>query len=164
MNEYQKLIAAYSLAYEALVEKGKDLFTQQAKEFMEKYPEVHSIMWRQYAPSFNDGDPCYFSVHEAEMHVDPSKVPDDILKLSGLTKDDEPCNDYEYGWGSNSYSYVLNKVKEKRELSQREKDLLKDYDVLMSCPDTFFESFFGDGAEVTITKDGINVDDYYDGC
>lgn len=163
MNEYQKLIADYGVAYEALAEKGKALFTQQAKEFMEKYPEVANIMWRQYAPSFNDGDPCYFNVHEAEMHVDPSKVSDDILELSGMSKEDEPTNEYNYGCGSASYSSVLDQVKKKRQLSKREEELLKDFDVLMSCPDTFFENFFGEGAEITITKDGIDVDDYYDG-
>lgn len=31
-----------------------------------KYPTVQAIRWQQYAPHFNDGDACVFTVHEPE--------------------------------------------------------------------------------------------------
>jgi len=31
--------------------------------------EVDSVRWEQYTPYFNDGDPCYFSVHEPRVKL-----------------------------------------------------------------------------------------------
>jgi hypothetical protein len=41
-------------------EKLKEYFA----EFWEKNPAIKAIHWSQYAPYFNDGDPCTFSVHD----------------------------------------------------------------------------------------------------
>jgi hypothetical protein len=41
--------------------KLKELFN----EFWEKNPGVKTVIWTQYAPYFNDGDPCTFNVQDA---------------------------------------------------------------------------------------------------
>ena len=43
-----------------LQEKMKDIFTA----FFNTHPNVKTIHWTQYAPHFNDGEECIFSVHE----------------------------------------------------------------------------------------------------
>ena len=35
--------------------------------FWEKNPAVKAVIWTQYAPYFNDGDPCTFKVHTADF-------------------------------------------------------------------------------------------------
>lgn len=46
------------------VSVGK-LFT----DFFTANPEVEAIRWTQYAPAFNDGDPCVFSIHEPMVRL-----------------------------------------------------------------------------------------------
>lgn len=43
-----------------LQEKMKDIFTA----FFNTHPNVKTVHWTQYAPHFNDGEECIFSVHE----------------------------------------------------------------------------------------------------
>jgi hypothetical protein len=31
------------------------------------YPEVDSLIWGQWAPYFNDGEPCVFQIHYEEI-------------------------------------------------------------------------------------------------
>jgi hypothetical protein len=42
-------------------EKFKDYFV----EFWDKNPSIKAVIWTQYAPYFNDGEPCVFSVYDA---------------------------------------------------------------------------------------------------
>lgn len=45
-------------------------------------PFVHDFGWEQYAPSFNDGDPCVFSVHMMWL-----RTTEDIAKANAEVKD-----------------------------------------------------------------------------
>lgn len=44
------------------------------KEIFEEYPELHGFRWTQYTPSFNDGDPCEFTVGDIDVLVEPIKL------------------------------------------------------------------------------------------
>ena len=39
-------------------------------------PRVKAIAWRQYAPYFNDGEPCEFSVNDPVLVLDDQEVED----------------------------------------------------------------------------------------
>jgi len=54
--------AQYDAAVAAIRDNGglKDIFTA----FFEKNPQFKAISWTQYIPSFNDGDPCTFTISE----------------------------------------------------------------------------------------------------
>lgn len=45
-------------------ERGKELVTAEIAQFFRDRPKVQAVYWDQYAPYFNDGDPCIFHVHE----------------------------------------------------------------------------------------------------
>lgn len=48
--------------------KGSETLMEVFKAFFQKHGEVvKTIAWRQYAPHFNDGEPCEFSVYEPEF-------------------------------------------------------------------------------------------------
>lgn len=40
----------------------ENLILKEAVAINKDYPEVVQISWTQYTPSFNDGDPCVFSI------------------------------------------------------------------------------------------------------
>lgn len=47
----------------------KELFLEEAVKLLERYPKVPDFGWTQYAPYFNDGEPCYFRVHADNIHI-----------------------------------------------------------------------------------------------
>jgi hypothetical protein len=52
---------------EELKQKGMEILKNNLLEFFNKYPTVESFTWYQYTDYFNDGEPCYFSVHSDEI-------------------------------------------------------------------------------------------------
>lgn len=51
-------------------EKSKKRIGPMFAAFFAKYPIVTQLSWTQYAPHFNDGEACEFSVHEMEYEID----------------------------------------------------------------------------------------------
>lgn len=48
---------------------AKDAFANEAKDLFAEHPGLKSFSWTQYAPYFNDGDPCTFSAHTDYPHI-----------------------------------------------------------------------------------------------
>lgn len=57
IDEYTKFQAEFQAVAQG---KIKEIF----EAFWEKNPAIKAVTWTQYAPYFNDGDPCVFSVHD----------------------------------------------------------------------------------------------------
>ena len=60
ISEYERLMAEVR---QSLQDKMKDIF----KSFFESHPDVKTIHWTQYAPHFNDGAECVFSVNDTHF-------------------------------------------------------------------------------------------------
>jgi hypothetical protein len=43
----------------------EEVFKEEAKGLFETVPTLGTVVWEQYAPYFNDGDPCVFSVRDS---------------------------------------------------------------------------------------------------
>jgi hypothetical protein len=77
MELANKIIEEYS-TLEARMEALKDAFGEILKDYIEasftqlqqQAPEIQRVSWTQGTPSFNDGEPCYFSVHEPEFFLE----------------------------------------------------------------------------------------------
>lgn len=64
-TKYKKLAEEITAAQAKIRTESQALVNDIFKEYFEKYGEVvYAIHWTQGTPGFNDGDPCYFSVHE----------------------------------------------------------------------------------------------------
>lgn len=115
-------------------------------------PGVEAIIWDQYTPYFNDGEPCEFSVN------DPRIV------FEGADEDDEYSD---YGDGSVD-SWSLDYYREKNPeylpkaalaLTNEETEELRN--ALNFSPfEDVLEANFGDHAQVTATREGFNVEYY----
>lgn len=47
------------------------------KEYFDKNPGIYGIMWAQYTPYFNDGDPCVFSIGSIATFSSKEEFEDD---------------------------------------------------------------------------------------
>jgi len=144
-NEMQKL-------KKEMLEESNRIFTELTKDIFVEHPKVKSFSWSQYTPYFNDGDTCYFSVNN------------DYISING-----EPVD--ESNWISETkITNYGTWNREKREYEGRTEVANLDYDpdlakaadeireFLRNFDDDFYLQQFGD-AEVTITADGVSIDD-----
>lgn len=136
------------LAREIYLEECRKAIKASLKEFMEAHPEVSSLRWQQFAPSFNDGDPCEFSVNAPSVaFVDGRPVDDDPEPI----EDGEDELEYFEGWDLDKGHSSL------------ESDLESLHSVLSSAEDACAD-LFGNGSEVTIGRDcEAKVSEYYEG-
>jgi len=142
-----------------------DIFNKGIKELFDKYPNhLARIWWSQYTPYFNDGEPCTFRmggfyVNGEEAYDYGDDVPEIIDSL--YTQEER---DIRASWSaprSKTYEYLdfntglsPERVKEFEKVESEVKKFLG----LFSKDD--YEFMFGDHVEITITKEGVKVDEY----
>ena len=135
------------------------------KKMMVDNPLIAGVMWQQYTPSFNDGEPCTFSTHGPFIKFDE--------KISGAgdkTADDEDEDGDDVAKGYMDASYDLDEdfynkkadifnFKEIKALKVAVKDVCKVYSHLEGM-DRNLQEMFGDSVQVFVTKDGVEIEDY----
>jgi len=58
------LIQEFTEQQERFQKVAQERLKEYFAEFWEKNPAIKAVHWSQYAPYFNDGDPCTFRVHD----------------------------------------------------------------------------------------------------
>lgn len=111
-------------------------------------PGIESVRWSQGTPSWNDGEPCTFGIHEFRA------------KLANGEKD---AGDNEDGFLD---YYDLERMKARAQSGIDFTSLhaaghaLRDLEIGSGRFEEFLEESFGDPAEITATKDGFHVAEY----
>ena len=130
-----KQLAAIEKQRAALTEQVREILQSGATEIFNKYPALVSFGWKQYTPSFNDGDPCTLSVNYYD------------LILNGVDPNDDDDDDEE------------NELPELSEADSEAADK-EIYELLNLIPETTYEELFGSDVIVTVTRDGITTESY----
>ena len=65
----QEILEDMREARRKMQEYGEAALREAFKVFFDTCPEVEEIAWSQYAPYFNDGDACEFSVNAPCFHA-----------------------------------------------------------------------------------------------
>ena len=131
------------------------------KDLMKENPKLVALMWQQYIPGFNDGEPCEFSINGPHF-----KFSDDIVGVE--TKKSEDDEDYdseeeyldEYGLDDflEKRADILNH-KEITSLKRAVKDATAVYNKLTDM-EAQLQSMFGTNVQIVVTKDGVETEDY----
>lgn len=130
-------------------------------------PGIHGLIWDQYTPYFNDGDPCEFSVGDVRALLSEAEV-----NQTDEDDDDRDYRDYERGISDyellDDYEYV-GKWPDRHIVVKSWKPVPSGsaeeiYNALRSLRTGSWEAValenFGDHATVVATKDGFNVEFY----
>jgi hypothetical protein len=121
---------------EEMCERFKEELRTAFKTVFAEYPNVTRLVWTQYTPYFNDGDPCVFSVNDLNVFDETCAESDD---------DDDDYYDGVYvGWGEGAERYPL----------------LKNIGDSLSRADDLLLEMFGDHCKITVTPEGIDVEEY----
>lgn len=128
---------------------GEGAIKQLVKAFMTKHPYVTALMWRQYTPYFNDGDPCIFGVNEPEVFIVPELC---ATYDPHHGKDWHSCeHSYEDGEeGVNGWNLKESSLKD---------DLKEFAEKTCGNPDLML-AVFGDHVKITCTATDILVEEY----
>lgn len=172
--EIQAAKQAYQDTLTRIKESGgiKDMF----KAFFENNPEIKAVGWTQGTPSFNDGDPCVFSVYEVQYSKEEVDPEDGVHE----NEDDE-----EGGWqyipGKTTYlnnpDYDPTKPYNERGdywLKDDAGEYIKiphpDYNAdlfelskFIEGNEDLMEDLFGNGAQIIATPAEITVEEWYPG-
>ena len=137
-STYYALSQAADEARTKMSKAGKEHFLNQATALFSKWPQLEGFSVRAYTPYFADGAECVYG-------VDNSRI-----KLKGITPDDEDCKDgYTTYWCG-------------------EENLPKDAITIQEAVDEAigsieaetFKDVFGDHICITVTRKGVEVEDY----
>lgn len=149
--------------------QGQQLFSEACAEVFESLPNLVSFSWKQYAPYFNDGEPCEFSVWADYPDV-VIKHEGKLVKLVGLWQTSYKgaakgvsFDDSEFVDGTDD-DEELERISE--HLEQNSKDLvsilvaLKPILHFLSANEEVAEEAFGNDSIVIVSRDGVEVEDY----
>jgi len=133
---------------------SKDVFDDWCKTVFDKYPKVESFGWNQYTPYFMDGETCVFSANTDYISINGDYVDDS--EWMGKTV---VTNWGTYNRETKVYDGKVEIPNEKHdsELESASEDIRE---FLQTFDDDFYIRKFGDHSEITVTKEGVEVDDY----
>ena len=143
------------------------MFKEVTKQFFDINPGIKAVIWAQYTPYFNDGDPCEFGVNEPTF---TNATGDELDNISY----GEYSGEDETVWATESIKYVTKSFdgvgkdyhKATRELILQGPPLDFAACELINKMITSSEfkpvllALFGDGVSVTATIDGFDVSGY----
>lgn len=161
---------SYEEAKNRLAEETKNVMLPTIRRFLNEVPEFNAVTWTQYTPYFNDGDTCRFSVNEPKFLTGNDEADDDVYEgsfFSNLQPSEyelkEVANNGEYAevykralakWNLIVEQYGQERLDTILDLELQFSKWFNqlDYDAMLSA--------FGDHVRVTVTKNGINIDEY----
>lgn len=143
----------------AYMASQKDALTGALRAFLEKHDKVKAIVWTQYTPYFNDGEPCEFSVNDPEVIFKRG-----VLADGADGEDDDGGEDYDEeggGMGDWSIGYAIEKgrIKDGPEIRAIVADLKALESAIAGLDDLFLHAF-GDHSRVKVTRRAVSVDEY----
>ena len=147
LTDYEEMMKKVQ---ESMKESMKDIF----KTFFDTHPDVKTVHWTQYAPYFNDGDECVFSVHEPYFTAThPSEL--DVR---------------EHAWGEEDEGIIEKRIwdaESRRRIPNPDvsPQLITDMQTMSriiqsDVNEGVMRAMFGDHVWVKAHRDGFDVDDY----
>lgn len=143
-NSFAQLVERFEQIRQQMVEEGTAVMKFEFQKVFETYPEITVIKWTQYTPYFNDGDECVFGVNDFTVSNAPD--PNEVDAYGEYEGDEEGIWAIDTGWGEGKKKYpVIN--------------ALNDF-AQTKIGEEVFRGTFGDHSIVTVTRDGIDVEEY----
>jgi len=147
-------IQEYNDFRSAFQKRAQEKFKEVFKEFWEENPRINTVVWTQYAPYFNDGEPCVFSIHT--ITFSNATEPDDISDLNW----EEYNGETEGIWACGDWN-IKDIAKEHQGVNLESAKILSR--LIYSDPmEDVLQDMFGSDNRVVATREGFTSEDYSD--
>lgn len=131
--------------------KAREEIKKLFQKFWDMNPGVNAVVWTQYAPYFNDGEPCEFSVSDPTF---TNAIGDDLDDIRWDYYQGEKEDIWaETLWGS-KYSEANREGVNKESLEALSEMLCSN------CLEDVMRAMFGSDSKVIATRAGFEVLDY----
>lgn len=165
MTKSEQLLTSIINEYEAVkqefVTKSRIAFKEVFVDFFDKNPALTSVMWTQYTPYFNDGEPCEFTVYDPTFIGVPN---DEMLEyVTDWGEWDGDDDDLVENGGSVFVGSSWNFGKFSKEQSSGidlESVKYLESSINSSSLEMVLYDLFGDHCKVTATREGFDVTEY----
>lgn len=154
LDKLNNLVSSFEQKRKEFEKASKEALHDSLKEVFDAFPNVKAISWVQYAPYFNDGDACEFSVHEAR-----AKVEGLVSSDGGNTVEEADEGTYIYDMLSScdlSYESDKSLNMDTKALSA----VLDKLTNLLQSMEDVLRGAFGSDSQVIVTRDKIEVEDF----
>ena len=189
-SELLELIAVHQEIENKVIKQVKPALKSIIKGFFADHPEVSKVVWDQFTPYFNDGEPCVFQVGEPSVWLNPDVLNTDGAKINFFNENfPEDYMKWEYKNGLSD----KDKVKEFSKFcspstnqddedevgpyedgeeglgvwsfhSDKESKFKTDFSELMDTInklEPYMQSVFGDHVRVSCDRQGFHISDCY---
>jgi len=139
---------------EEVYEISKTAFEEGCHAIFAKYEALGSFSWNQYTPYFNDGETCVFSAN-----TDYIKVNGEYAEDSDWISEKTITSYGTYNRDTKKYEGRVEVVNESydKELAAATREI---QEFLNLFDNDFYMDRFGDHTEITVGREGIEVEDY----
>lgn len=144
MNTLQELATNFEKIKMEMVATASAAINLEFAKIFTTYPELTYVRWTQYTPYFNDGEECTFSVNSFAIGNAPDM--DDVSTYGEYDGDEEGIWSIDYMGRDEREKY--SKVYELEQFCQTE------------IGESVFRATFADHSVVTVTREGIDVQEY----
>lgn len=145
------LLSEFNQYKQEFQSQAQEKFKEYFIEFWGKNPAIKAVIWTQYAPYFNDGDPCTFRVNAANFTNAEGDDLSDVSRGGEYEGENESiwC-DYHFGgtWGLPKPDGV------DEESTKQLSGLIRSSEM-----ESVMEMMFGSDSKVIATREGFQVED-----
>lgn len=155
MNLFEEIHNKKAELDRMIQEFGEKAIKEYLQEFWDQNPEILEIMWHQYTPYFNDGDPCEFGVYDVRAKfVDTPGVEDEA--------EDDYYTEYEDVWDISwrLWPDVDHKVRQENVDNHKSASALKKLNAIWQSNESALRSVFGEHSQIKANREKITVEDY----
>ena len=156
IQEINEQLGAIEKQYNDAVESIRNTGLKDVFKEVSETSDIEGIAWTQYVPSFNDGDPCTFTLGEVYLTFEP--LTEAMANWGGhyLEEDEEEYGKWEsYGFFDYSGGYG----KENRKIIPGKEVAVEIQDFINGNPD-LMEKLFGSYSCILVTPEEIKVEEY----
>lgn len=172
IKELLSKLETQRVEYVDFVKRQQEEMLRQAEGLFaglfEAFPFAEAVVWTQYTPGFNDGEPCTFGVHDFYVMGEGYLADDDVQgeypeELDYVIPLSEPWRYAEWKAGETIEEYYIDNCKTWDNILETYgleviDQLSQVLSGLESLPDSIYESF-GEGL-VVASREGIDVYEY----
>lgn len=150
-DEFKAIRNEYDEAVKRIRENGglKDIFNS----FFAENPHITGIVWSQYIPGFNDGEPCLFGVGEVYFSNSTEVNWDEVSDPYDVEEDGNAHSEIRYKYDPELKKSVQSPNPNYIPAAKAIYDFIHDNENLM-------QDIFGDNSLVVVTPDKIRVEEY----
>jgi hypothetical protein len=148
-SRFDTLIAEQQVLRVKFQADAQAMFKESLKSFFELNPGISALRWTQYTPYFNDGDACVFGVGEVYFTNAKGEQLNDVNSWGEYDGDNENV------W----VEYYMPYLSGKEGVNAASCEFLSSM-INSSEMRDIMEQMFGDHVCVTVTREGIDVEEY----